>query len=42
MTSRQLREGNAKYQEETLQAMLAEKHNKGGTSKAKKSSLSFP
>jgi hypothetical protein len=29
MTSRQQREGNAKYQEEVLQAMLAEKHNKG-------------
>ncbi len=29
MTSRQLREGNAKYQEEVLQAMLSEKHNKG-------------
>jgi hypothetical protein len=34
MTSRQLREGNAKYQEEVLQAMLAEKHNKGACKRA--------
>ncbi len=31
MTTRQEREGNSKYQQEVLDAMLAEKHNKGAS-----------